>query len=80
MNKVCQKNSNIFPLLCILLIRFIGGGTMDNQMILNMFSNMLDKMNDKEIEATLNNLKNMVSPQDFEKVKAIIQEKKHNTK
>lgn len=51
---------------------------MDNQMMLNMLTNMLDKMSDKELEKTLAQAKAFLGPQDYEKLKTIINEKKHN--
>lgn len=49
---------------------------MDNQMMLNMITNMLDKMNDKELENVLKQAQTLLSPQDYEKLKSIISEKK----
>lgn len=49
---------------------------MDNQMMLNMLMNMLDKMSDEELESNLVRIKGMVGPKDYEKIVAIINERK----
>lgn len=49
---------------------------MDNQMLLNMFSSMIDKMNDDELNKTLQQAKALLSPQDYEKLKQVISEKR----
>ena len=49
---------------------------MDSQMMLNMFSSMLEKMTDEELERTLKQAKTFLGPHDYEKLKSIISEKK----
>lgn len=48
---------------------------MDNQMMLTMLNSMLDKMSNQELATALNNIKTIVSPQDYEKILALIKEK-----
>ncbi len=49
---------------------------MDSKMMLEILSGMLEKMSDKEIESTLKNAKGMLSVEDYEKLKAIIAQRK----
>ncbi|MBQ9266849.1 MAG: hypothetical protein IJ217_00960 [Clostridia bacterium] len=49
---------------------------MDSQMMLQMLSGMLDKMSDKELESTLQQVKTLVSPQDYAKINELIAEKR----
>ncbi len=53
-----------------------GGVLMDQQMMLKFLMEALNKMDDQEIDNALVRLKGMVSPQDYEKISALIAEKR----
>ena len=48
--------------------------------MLNMFSAILDKMNNEELEKTLIQAKSLLGSQDYEKLKTIIDQKRNNSK
>lgn len=49
---------------------------MDQQMMLQMLMETLNKMSSQEIDAALVRLKGMVSAQDYEKISALVAEKR----
>ena len=44
--------------------------------MVNMLGNMLKNASDKDIESALNNIKTLVSPQDYEKIKTMLDKKR----
>ena len=51
-------------------------GILDNQMMLNMFRSMIEKMSNEDLEKTLIQAKSFLGPQDYETLKSLIYEKR----
>lgn len=49
---------------------------MNNEMLYQLFSNSLSKMNDEELERSLNKAKNMLSDSDYAKLLEFIKKEK----
>ena len=49
---------------------------MNNEMLYQLFLNSLSKMNDEELERSLNKAKNMLSDKDYEKLSEFIRMEK----
>ena len=49
---------------------------MDNETLMKMFLNMMDTMSDKEIESALEKAKSLMSAKDYDKLLALVQEKR----
>ena len=55
---------------------FVGGVFMNDEMLYQMFANTLGKMDEKELNASLEKAKGLLSANDFEKLKEFIQKEK----
>lgn len=49
---------------------------MDNETLMKMFLNMMDTMSDKEIENALDKAKSLMSAKDYDRLVALVQEKR----
>ena len=49
---------------------------MDKQMVFNLFSNMIEKMSNEEIDMALKQAKTLLGPEDYKKFEAMVAEKK----
>ena len=50
---------------------------MDNEMLLNMFLGMMEKMSDDELKTALDKSKSLLGPKDYDKLVELIREKRN---